>query len=262
MRFFPLVGSFGCFVFFYFLLILGLSGYMGISTEAEFQGNRREIPKFYREAGFKGKIVSIESEAHGFSTEYPYRYREKINGKNHDFSFQISGGWDEANKGKNYDTPEELARNYGSYLVFPFVEFSFTNTTEFKYFSHFVQTYFATFGIAVKEVIVDVPMGEDEDSEFVKELTKDLQQAQKSGNKELRGLTNLSLKKYSRLSSDFEYTIILSKKVRDELLNQSFDQLNPEDFLAGNYSLVYDKSEKIGDEMTSDRDYLLEFTIE
>lgn len=240
------------------LIFVGLFGYMIWITDQEYASVKEDVPAFYQEAGFKGEIISIDSEAHGFSTQYPYTYREVIDGENQDFTMRSHGAWDEDVKGEKYDSLEELAANFSDRQIEPFFNFAFRETEEFREFEQAVNHTLTQQGLEVTSFTLDLPtFSESEGGDFTKALLEDLQKAELEGHRELRGIRKLSIRKYQSLG---EWSFHIIVKETDKTLD--LESLDVSTFIKGVYRVDKQVQKEVADSSYSSYEYLTQFTVE
>ena len=191
---------------------IGFGLFIFISLELHNHKVFQEIPAFYREAGFEGEIISIKDELNGLSTEYPYVYQEKIDGKYVDINFKI-GYLPEDIKPTDYDSPYELAQNYYDEMVSPFFEEAFENSQGFKEEYKRIEKNFSEVGITINDIHLQLPYGNDAaNDEFTKQLSTDLNEAFGEGKTALKAIWTLDFADYIRIRP-FGYRITINQNL-------------------------------------------------
>lgn len=195
--FFTVVALLICFLF-----------YFANQEEKEIQ---EQISSFYQEAGFKGDLSFKESEFHGLSTKYAYSYQERAEGKMVQFDFPDATHLSKEETGKNYDTAEELAQHYNSWLVAPFFERAFTESQGFQQLKQEVKERFHQQGLEVSEVGLQLPI---QNPDFEAQLARDLLAAEKAGETDLRGILTLDYATYCQIK-EFSFTITVTSLAKE-----------------------------------------------
>ena len=190
--FFTVVALLICFLF-----------YLSNQEEKEIQ---QQISTFYQEAGFKGDLSFKEAELHGMSTKYAYSYQERVKGKTVQFDFPYATHLSKEEIGRNYDTAEELAQHYNSWLVAPFFERAFTESQGFQQVTQEIKERFRQQGLEVSEVRLQLPI---QNPEFENQLATDLLAAEKAGETDLRGILTLDYANYRQIKG-FSFTITVT----------------------------------------------------
>ena len=141
--FFTVVALLICFLFYF--------------TNQEEKEIQEQISSFYQEAGFKGDLHFKAAKLHGMSTKYAYSYQERAEGKTIQFDFPDATHLSKEETGRNYDTAEELAQHYNSWLVAPFFERAFTESQGFQQLKQEIKERFHQQGLEVSEVRLQLP---------------------------------------------------------------------------------------------------------
>ena len=175
-------------------------------TNQEEKEIQQQISGFYQEAGFKGDLHFKAAELHGMSTKYAYTYQERVEGKTVQFDFPDATHLSKEETGKNYDTAEELAQHYNSWLVAPFFERAFTESQGFQQLKQEIKERFHQQGLEVSEVRLQLPI---QNPDFEAQLEKDLLAAEKAGETELRGILTLDYANYRQIKG-FSFTITVT----------------------------------------------------
>ena len=189
-------------------LLICLLFYFTNQEEKEIQ---EQIFGFYQEAGFKGDLHFKEAEFHGLSTKYAYSYQERVEGKTVQFDFLYASLLSKEEIGRNYDTAEELAQHYNSWLVAPFFERAFTESQGFQQLKQEIKERFHQQGLEVSEVRLQLPI---QNPEFENQLATDLQAAEKAGETDLRGILTLDYATYRQIKG-FSFTIIVTSLAKE-----------------------------------------------
>ena len=189
-------------------LLICLLFYFTNQEEKEIQ---EQIFGFYQEAGFKGDLHFKAAELHGMSTKYAYSYQERIEGKTVQFDFLYASLLSKEETGKNYDTAEELAQHYNSWLVAPFFERAFTESQGFQQLKQEIKERFHQQGLEVSEVGLNLPI---QNPDFEDQLARDLLVSEKAGETELRGILTLDYAKYRQIKG-FSFTITLTSLAKE-----------------------------------------------
>ncbi len=195
--FFTVVALLICFLFYF--------------TSQEEKEIQQQISGFYQEAGFKGDLSFKAAELHGMSTKYAYTYQERIEGKTVQFDFLYASLLSKEETGKNYDTAEELAQHYNSWLVAPFFERAFTESQGFQQVTQEIKERFHQQGLEVSEVGLNLPI---QNPDFEAQLEKDLLAAKKAGETDLRGILTLDYATYRQIKG-FSFTITLTSLAKE-----------------------------------------------
>ena len=195
--FFTVVALLICFLFYF--------------TNQEEKEIQQQISTFYQEAGFKGDLSFKESEFHGLSTKYAYSYQERVEGKTVQFDFLYASLLSKEEIGRNYDTAEELAQHYNSWLVAPFFERAFTESQGFQQLKQEIKERFHQQGLEVSEVRLQLPI---QNPEFENQLATDLQAAEKAGETVLRGILTLDYATYRQIKG-FSFTITVTSLAKE-----------------------------------------------
>ena len=167
---------------------------------------QEQISGFYQEAGFKGYLHFKEAEFHGLSTKYAYSYQERVEGKTVQFDFLYASLLSKEEIGRNYDTAEELAQHYNSWLVAPFFERAFTESQGFQQVTQDIKERFHQQGLEVSEVRLQLPI---QNPDFEDQLARDLLAAEKIGETDLRGILTLDYANYRQIKG-FSFTITVT----------------------------------------------------
>ena len=200
-----------------FALLIGFLFYFTNQEEKEIQ---EQISGLYQEAGFKGDLHFKAAELHGMSTKYAYSYQERVEGKTVQFDFPYASLLSKEEIGRNYDTAEELAQHYNSWLVAPFFERGFTESQVFQQLKQEIKERFRLQRLEVSEVRLQLPI---QNPDFEAQLEKDLLAAEKAGETDLRGILNLDYATYRQIKG-FSFTITvtsLSKEFEGKHLDVS-----------------------------------------
>ena len=218
--FFAVVALLICFLFYF--------------TNQEEKEIQEQISGFYQEAGFKGDVSFKAAELHGISTKYAYSYQEGVQGKTVQFDFPDATHLSKEETGKNYDTAEELAQYYNSWLVAPFFERAFTESQGFQQLKQEIKERFHQQGLEVSEVRLQLPI---QNPEFENQLATDLLAAEKAGETELRGILNLDYANYRQIKG-FSFTITVTS------LPKEFEgkRLDVSGLPSGNYVIESDSN--------------------
>ena len=190
--FFAVVALLICFLFYF--------------TNQEEKKIQEQISGFYQEAGFKGDVSFKAAELHGISTKYAYSYQEGVQGKTVQFDFPYASLLSKEEIGRNYDTAEELAQHYNSWLVAPFFERAFTESQGFKQLKQEIKERFHQQGLEVSEVRLQLPI---QNPDFEDQLARDLLAAEKIGETDLRGILTLDYANYRQIKG-FSFTITVT----------------------------------------------------
>lgn len=190
--FFTVVALLICFLFYF--------------TEQEEKKIQEQISGFYQEAGFKGDLSFKAAELHGMSTKYAYSYQERAEGKMVQFDFPYASLLSKEEIGRNYDTAEELAQHYNSWLVAPFFERAFTESQGFQQLKQEIKERLHQQGLEVSEVGLQLPI---QNPDFEDQLARDLLAAEKAGETDLRGILTLDYASYRQIKG-FSFTITVT----------------------------------------------------
>ena len=180
-------------------------------TNQEEKEIQQQISTFYQKAGFKGDLSFKEAEFHGLSTKYAYSYQERVEGKTVQFDFLYASLLSKEEIGRNYDTAEELARHYNSWLVAPFFERAFTGSQGFKQLKQEIKERFHQQGLEVSEVRLQLPI---QNPDFEDQLATDLLAAEKAGETDLRGILTLDYATYRQIKG-FSFTITVTSLAKE-----------------------------------------------
>ena len=195
--FFTVVALLICFLF-----------YFSNQEEKEIQ---EQISGFYQEAGFKGDLHFKVAKLHGMSTEYAYTYQERVEGKRVQFDFPNATHLSKEETGKNYDTAEELAQHYNSWLVAPFFERAFTESQGFQQVTQEIKERYHQQGLEVSEVRLQLPI---QNPDFEDQLERDLLAAEKAEETDLRGILTLNYATYRQIKG-FSFTITVTSLAKE-----------------------------------------------
>lgn len=195
--FFAVVALLICFLFYF--------------TNQEEKKIQEQISGFYQEAGFKGDVSFKASELHGISTKYAYSYQEGVQGKTVQFDFPYASLLSKEEIGRNYDTAEELAQHYNSWLVAPFFERAFTESQGFQQLKQEIKERFHQQGLEVSEVRLQLPI---QNPEFENQLATDLLASEKAGETDIRGILTLDYAKYRQIKG-FSFTITVTSLAKE-----------------------------------------------
>ena len=195
--FFTVVALLICFLFYF--------------TNQEEKKIQEQISGFYQEAGFKGDVSFKAAELHGISTKYAYSYQEGVQGKTVQFDFPYASLLSKEEIGRNYDTAEELARHYNSWLVAPFFERAFTESQGFQQLKQEIKERFHQQGLEVSEVRLQLPI---QNPEFENQLATDLQATEKAGETDLRGILTLDYATYRQIKG-FSFTVTVTSLAKE-----------------------------------------------
>lgn len=172
---------------------------------------QQQISGFYQEAGFKGDLHFKAAELHGMWTKYAYSYQERVEGKTVQFDFPDATHLSKEETGKNYDTAEELAQHYNSWLVAPFFERAFTESQGFQQLKQEIKERFHQQGLEVSEVRLQLPI---QNPDFDDQLATDLLAAEKAGGTDLRGILTLDYATYRQIKG-FSFTITVTSLAKE-----------------------------------------------
>lgn len=197
LAFFTVVALLMCFLFYF--------------TNQEEKEIHEQISGFYQEAGFKGDLSFKAAELRGMSTKYAYSYQERIGGKTVQFDFPYASLLSKEETGNNYDTAEELAQHYNSWLVAPFFERAFTESQGFQQLKQEIKERFHQQGLEVSEVRLQLPI---QNPDFENQLARDLLAAEKAGETDLRGILTLDYATYRQIKG-FSFTITVTSLAKE-----------------------------------------------
>ena len=216
--FFAVVALLICFLFYF--------------TNQEEKEIQQQVSGFYQEAGFKGDLHFKAAKLHGMSTKYAYSYQERAEGKTVQFDFPYATHLSKEESGKNYDTAEELAQHYNSWLVAPFFERAFTESQGFQQLKQEIKERFRLQGLEVSEVRLQLPI---QNPNFEAQLEKDLLAAEKAEETDLRGILTLDYATYRQIKG-FSFTITVAS------LSKEFEgkHLDVSGLPPGNYGIESD----------------------
>lgn len=172
---------------------------------------QQQISGFYQGAGFKGDLHFKAAKLHGMSTKYAYTYQERVEGKMVQFDFPDATHLSKEETGKNYDTAEELAQHYNSWLVAPFFERAFTESQGFQQLKQEIKERFHQQGLEVSEVRLQLPI---QNPDFEAQLEKDLLAAEKAEETDLRGILTLDYATYRQIKG-FSFTITVTSLAKE-----------------------------------------------
>ena len=180
-------------------------------TNQEEKEIQEQISTFYQEAGFKGDLHFKAAELHGMSTKYAYSYQERVEGKTVQFDFPYASFLSKEEIGRNYDTAEELAQHYNSWLVAPFFERAFAESQGFQQLKQEIKERFHQQGLEVSEVGLNLPI---QNPEFENQLATDLLASEKAGETDIRGILTLDYAKYRQIKG-FSFTITVTSLAKE-----------------------------------------------
>lgn len=195
----------------FFIAVTLLTCFFFFLIDQEEKKIQEQISGFYQKAGFKGDLSFKESEFHGLSTKYAYSYQERIDGKTVQFDFLYASLLSKEEIGRNYDTAEELAQHYNSWLVAPFFERAFTESQGFQQLKQEIKERFHQQGLEVSEVRLQLPI---QNPDFEDQLARDLLAAEKAGEKDLRGILTLDYATYRQIKG-FSFTITVTSLAKE-----------------------------------------------
>lgn len=195
----------------FFIAVTLLTCFFFFLIDQEEKKIQEQISGFYQEAGFKGDLSFKESEFHGLSTKYAYSYQERVEGKTVQFDFPYASLLSKEEIGRNYDTTEELAQHYNSWLVAPFFERAFTESQGFQQLKQEIKERFHQQGLEVSEVRLQLPI---QNPDFEDQLTRDLLAAEKAGETDLRGILTLDYASYRQIKG-FSFTITVTSLAKE-----------------------------------------------
>ena len=216
----------------FFIAVTLLTCFFFFLIDQEEKKIQEQISGFYQEAGFKGDLHFKEAEFHGLSIKYAYSYQERVEGKTVQFDFLYASLLSKEEIGKNYDTAEELAQHYNSWLVAPFFERAFTESQGFQQLKQEIKERFHQQGLEVSEVRLQLPI---QKPDFEDQLARDLLAAEKAGDTDLRGILTLDYAIYRQIKG-FSFTITVTS------LAKEFEgkHLDVSGFPPGNYVIESD----------------------
>ena len=195
----------------FFTVVALFIGFLFYFTNQEEKEIQEQISGFYQEAGFKGDLHFKAAKLHGMSTEYAYSYQERVKGKTVQFDFPYATHLSKEETGKNYDTAEELAQHYNSWLVAPFFERGFTESQGFQQLKQEIKERFRLQGLEENEVRLQLPI---QNPDFEAQLEKDLLAAEKAGETDLRGILTLNYATYRKIKG-FSFTITVTSLAKE-----------------------------------------------
>ena len=220
--FFTVVALLICFLFYF--------------TNQEEKEIQEQISSFYQEAGFKGDLHFKAAKLHGMSTKYAYSYQERAEGKMVQFDFPDATHLSKEETGRNYDTAEELAQHYNSWLVAPVFERAFTESQGFQQLKQEIKERFHQQGLEVSKVRLQLPI---QNPDFEDQLARDLLAAEKAGETELRGILTLNYATYRQIKG-FSFTITVTS------LHKEYEgkHLDVSGLPSGNYVIESDSKDE------------------
>jgi len=195
----------------FFIAVTLLTCFFFFLIDQEEKEIQQQISTFYQEAGFKGDLHFKAAELHGMSTKYAYSYQERVEGKTVQFDFPYASLLSKEEIGRNYDTAEELAQHYNSWLVAPFFERGFTESQGFQQLKQEIKERFRLQGLEVSEVRLQLPI---QNPDFEAQLEKDLLAAEKAGETDLRGILTLDYATYRQIKG-FSFTITVTSLAKE-----------------------------------------------
>lgn len=195
----------------FFIAVTLLTCFFFFLIDQEEKKIQEQISGFYQKAGFKGDLHFKESEFHGLSTKYAYSYQERVEGKTVQFDFPYASLLSKEEIGRNYDTAEELAQHYNSWLVAPFFERAFTESQGFQQLKQEIKERFHQQGLEVSEVRLQLPI---QNPDFEDQLATDLLAAEKAGETDLRGILTLDYATYRQIKG-FSFTITVTSLAKE-----------------------------------------------
>ena len=195
----------------FFIAVTLLTCFFFFLIDQEEKKIQEQISGFYQEAGFKGDLHFKEAEFHGLSTKYAYSYQERVEGKTVQFDFLYASLLSKEEIGKNYDTAEELAQHYNSWLVAPFFERAFTESQGFKQLKQEIKERFHQQGLEVSEIRLQLPI---QNPDFEDQLARDLLAAEKAGETDLRGILTLDYATYRQIKG-FSFTVTVTSLAKE-----------------------------------------------
>ena len=195
----------------FFIAVTLLTCFFFFLIDQEEKKIQEQISGFYQEAGFKGDLHFKEAEFHGLSIKYAYSYQERVEGKTVQFDFLYASLLSKEEIGKNYDTAEELAQHYNSWLVAPFFERAFTESQGFQQLKQEIKERFHQQGLEVSEVRLQLPI---QNPDFEDQLATDLLASEKAGETDLRGILTLDYATYRQIKG-FSFTITVTSLAKE-----------------------------------------------
>ena len=195
----------------FFIAVTLLTCFFFFLIDQEEKKIQEQISGFYQKAGFKGDLSFKESEFHGLSTNYAYSYQERVEGKTVQFDFLYASLLSKEEIGRNYDTAEELAQHYNSWLVAPFFERTFTESQGFQQLKQEIKERFHQQGLEVSEVGLRLPT---QNPDFEDQLARDLLAAEKAGETDLRGILTLDYATYRQIKG-FSFTVTVTSLAKE-----------------------------------------------
>ena len=195
----------------FFITVTLLTCFFFFLIDKEEKKIQEQISGFYQKAGFKGDLSFKESEFHGLSTKYAYSYQERVEGKTVQFDFPYASLLSKEEIGRNYDSAEELAQQYNSWLVAPFFERAFTESQGFQRLKQEIKERFHQQGLEVSEVRLQLPI---QNPDFEDQLARDLLAAEKAGETDLRGILTLDYATYRQITG-FSFTITVTSLAKE-----------------------------------------------
>ena len=195
----------------FFIAVTLLTCFFFFLIDQEEKKIQEQISGFYQEAGFKGDVSFKAAKLHGMSTKYAYTYQERVEGKTVQFDFPYATHLSKEETGKNYDTAEELAQHYNSWLVAPFFERAFTESQGFQQLKQEIKERFHQQGLEVSEVRLQLPI---QNPDFEDQLARDLLAAEKAGETDLRGILTLDYATYRQIKG-FSFTITVTSLAKE-----------------------------------------------
>ena len=195
----------------FFIAVTLLTCFFFFLIDQEEKEIQQQISTFYQKAGFKGDLSFKEAEFHGLSTKYAYSYQERVEGKTVQFDFLYASLLSKEEIGKNYDTAEELAQHYNSWLVAPFFERAFTESQGFQQLKQEIKERFHQQGLEVSEVRLQLPI---QNPDFEDQLATDLLASEKAGETDLRGILTLDYATYRQIKG-FSFTITVTSLAKE-----------------------------------------------
>lgn len=204
----------------FFIAVTLLTCFFFFLIDQEEKKIQEQISGFYQEAGFKGDLHFKAAKLHGMSTKYAYTYQERVEGKTVQFDFPDATHLSKEETGKNYDTAGELAQHYNSWLVAPFFERAFMESQGFQQLKQEIKERFHQQGLEVSEVRLQLPI---QNPDFEDQLARDLLDAEKIGETDLRGILTLDYATYRQIKGfSFTITVVsLSKEFEGKHLDVS-----------------------------------------
>lgn len=195
----------------FFIAVTLLTCFFFFLIDQEEKEIQQQISGFYQGAGFKGDLHFKAAKLHGMSTKYAYTYQERVEGKMVQFDFPDATHLSKEETGKNYDTAEELAQHYNSWLVAPFFERAFTESQGFQQLKQEIKERFHQQGLEVSEVRLQLPI---QNPDFEAQLEKDLLAAEKAEETDLRGILTLDYATYRQIKG-FSFTITVTSLAKE-----------------------------------------------